>query len=391
MPVISRRTVAVAVALLAGCGRADTAVPSAGPVAACPARTGGSRWAASGSAEYRKVADYGAEPREWLNEIGGIVSRGDSVFVYAAPLAEVRVLDAMLRPLGRFGREGQGPGEMQKMLDLGMRGRGWRWMDLSGDTLLVYDGQRIQLFAPSGAYRGHAYDREIEAGAFSDEGPRVALHRGALLAARGGYHIATRADMERGSRWDLVRFAAGRAQPVLSLQLAPLPRSGGVPFNGPQQARPLWDVAGDCLVATDGTGGWLVRAAAAPSRVDTLPLTLPDLPLPKVDVADLERTLGGASRGRGGYQEPTAIRRISTLVIDPDGYVWLLPQQDSSHLGGEVEVVRVSTATGAAVRDTVPAFPAAFGPPGVFYARGTKREDGIETVARYELHSAPPP
>jgi hypothetical protein len=49
-------------------------------------------------------------------------------------------------------------------------------------------------------------------------------------------------------------------------------------------------------------------------------------------------------------------------VIDPDGYVWLLPTQDSTNVpGGGVEVVRIALSTGAAERDTVPAFPAAFG------------------------------
>jgi len=135
-------------------------------------------------------------------------------------------------------------------------------------------------------------------------------------------------------------------------------------------------------------------ATAAAMMIGTtlmMPAVLEAACLPRVDVADLERTLGEASRGRGGYQKPTALRRISALAIDPDGFVWLLPLQDSSHLGDQVEVVRVSTATGAAVRDTVPAFPSAFGPPGIYYARGMKREDGIETVARYELRPDPSP
>jgi hypothetical protein len=91
-----------------------------------------------------------------------------------------------------------------------------------------------------------------------------------------------------------------------------------------------------------------------------------------------------------GYLEPTAIRKLSGLVIDPDGYAWLLLTQDRTNVpGGGVEVVRVALSTGAAERDTVPAFPAAFGAPGVFYARTNDRRTGEAVVTRYDRAPAP--
>ena len=45
--------------------------------------------------------------------------------------------------------------------------------------------------------------------------------------------------------------------------------------------------------------------------------------------------------------KPTAPRRIDAMVIDPDGYAWILPYQHPDHLGESVEVVRVALATAA--------------------------------------------
>jgi hypothetical protein len=89
---------------------------------------------------------------------------------------------------------------------------------------------------------------------------------------------------------------------------------------------------------------------------------------------------------QGGVGLPGAHRRpqLSGLVIDPDGYAWLLPAQDSANVpGGGVKVVRIALSTGAAERDTVPAFPAAFGAPGNFYARKNNRQTGEAVVVRY--------
>ena len=73
-------------------------------------------------------------------------------------------------------------------------------------------------------------------------------------------------------------------------------------------------------------------------------------------------------------------------MIDPDGYAWLLPTQDSTNVpGGGVEVVRIALSTGAAV----PAFPAAFGAPGTFYARKNDRYTGEAIVIRYDRAAAP--
>jgi hypothetical protein len=80
-----------------------------------------------------------------------------------------------------------------------------------------------------------------------------------------------------------------------------------------------------------------------------------------------------------GFQ---AHRFAGDLVADLDGYLWILPVQPRGAEGAGVEVLRVAVGTGRAETDTVPAFPLAFGPPGVYYA-ALRDADGVLSLVRY--------
>jgi hypothetical protein len=380
-------------AVLAACGRDSPARPKAAAVAAataCPSRAAGSRWASAG-ARYRETATYGRSASHWLHEVGGVAYRDSLLYVYDAAEARVRVLTPLLQPAGSFGRKGRGPGELLSTFDWGRRGSGWRWLDVAGDTVAVFDGTRVQLFSRQGRFLEQRLSGLIGTPALSERMERIAYDGGAFVASSGGYDLALLQRPADRYRWDLTAHGPRSHRRLLSLRLAPLPTRGrGVPFNGPEQARPLWDHARGCVVATDGTGAWLVRASTGGGSVDTLPLRLPAVEPPRIDRDELARLMGMASKGQAGYLAPTAVRKLSGLVIDPDGFAWLLLTQDSANVpGGGVEVVRVALSTGAAARDTVPAFPAAFGAPGVFYARTNDRLTGEAVVTRYDRGSAP--
>jgi hypothetical protein len=215
---------------------------------------------------------------------------------------------------------------------------------------------------------------------------RISYESGLLIAPKGGYDdISQRRDQV--IQWDLMAHAANHSRPLLSLRMPPLPLVSRVPFTGPEQARPVWDVRGGCVAASDGTGGWMVRTSLAGARPDTVRLDLSGVKPPELDRDEIARLMGMTDKGQGGgYVGPTELKRLSALVIDPDGYAWLLPWQDSTNVsGGGVEVVRVSLATGRAERDTVPEFPAAFGAPGVFYTRSYDRHAEEAVVRRYDL------
>jgi hypothetical protein len=364
--------------MLAGCTR-DRDVPSGIARLACASRPGASRWA--GGAAYREAASYGRDEARYLNEVGGVAVRDSLVFIYDAPEARVLVLDPRLRLIRAIGRKGHGPGELESYMDLRRHGTSWRWIDTAADTLLVFDGARLQLFLPDGRllhsrFGGADEDNRLNAGT-----ARIAYDRNGIISSVGGYELATPA--ESGTRWEPVRSGEGDAERLLELRLAPLPRGGnGVPFSGPEQARPLWDVGAGCLVAMDGTGALLVRRSLEGKALDTLRLAVPELKRPKVDREALNRLLHTTRGGR--YVGPSALRRIEAMTVDPDGYAWLLPVQDTAGSGGRYVVFRVSLANGALERDVVPAFPAAFGEPGVFYARSNGRMTAEAVVTRFE-------
>jgi hypothetical protein len=379
--------------LLAACADEHREIPrTLGARAGCESRAGGSRWS-SGGVGYRATASYGRQAETWLNEVAGVAAVDSLVFVYDAPQSRVVMLDGRLQPVRSFGRKGQGPGELAPVMDRGRRGLGWKWIDGSGDSLLVFDGTRLQFFSPDGRFLVQGLRAAVDRGWVSDETPRLRYWQGRLLSTRGGYDTPILRRPRDRYAWELVDVAGGHDRPIVSLRLAPLPAGHNkVPFLGPEQALPLWDAAGGCVVATDGTGAWLVRAALSGAGADTLALDLSPVRLPVVDREEIARLMGMAGKGgRAGYIEPTALRRLAALTIDPDGYAWLLPLQDSSHVPGGVEVVRISLSTGVADRDTVPAFPAEFGAPGVFYARTNDRHSGEATVTRYTLSAAEKP
>jgi hypothetical protein len=325
----------------------------------------------------------------WLNEVGGVAVHGDLVFVYDPPEGRITVLTETLTPVRTFGRRGGGPGEMNAIATMGMLGPQWQWTTTAGDTLVVFDGRAVHRFSADGRFLGREYNAAVQRSDLNDGSPAIARVNGALLSSWGGYYLAALREPSDRYRWSILRHTSGRPDSVLSLQLEPLPsRRNGVPFTGPEQAEPVWGWSRDCVVATDGGGGWLVRANLDGPGLDTVTFELPDVEPPVIDKEEVGRLSGMASKGQGGYIEPTLRKRVSSLVVDPDGYAWVLPAQERAE-GAGLQIVRVSLATGQAAYDTVPAFPIAFGRPGVFYARTNNAITGVAEVGRYEARASP--
>jgi hypothetical protein len=393
--VISRFTISIVFTLLATLAACERSRPreqtsfGSAPIA-CPSRAEGSRWASAGE-HYDETAAYGRTGDKWLYQVGGIGFRDSLVYVYDAPESRIVVLTARLQPVRSFGRKGSGPGELVSFIDRGLNGPGWQWLDIAADTVAVFDGIRVQLFSRDGTFLEQRVSDRVGTPALSERLGRIAFADGCVVVPSGGYDVPVLQPPRDRYRWDLTAHAPRSSRRLLSLKLAPLPTRGrSATFRGPEQALPLWGLSHGCVVATDGTGEWLVRTSLGGGRVDTLDLSLPAVKPPRVDREELARLLGMASKGEQSYLEPTAVRKLSGLVIDPDGYAWLLLTQDSTNVpGGGMEVVRVALSTGAAERDTVPAFPAAFGDPGVFYARTNDRHTGEAVVTRYDRAPAP--
>lgn len=369
-----RHALALAIcATLVSCSDPDREAPS-GDSAAGACAAGESRWATR-SERYERVGSFGAREGEEIQALGGIAAADGRVYVLDAGAGRVRVLDGEMRPVAEMGRPGRGPGELVRSTMPTSHGGSQRWIAASGDTVLVFDGERVVFFGADGV-PGATWSPDRVRGS-SPMQSRVSLAGGEVLFAAGGY------DFSRGpGSPELTIQATTGDEPrdVAAIRLAELP--GRPPVLSTLQARPRWDVRGRCLVLSDGASPWLLRVDVASGAADTLPLPLPDRvpPPPSPD----EQTAAAAAGARRALPPPSAPLRVRDLVIDPDGTVWILPIQLDPPLSGAVEVIRLSSATGAAALDTLPAFPRAFGESGIFYSVEAT-EDGTAAVVRYRL------
>lgn len=378
-----RTLLLIALLLAAGCDRDTAPAAVVRPVAAeCRSRPEGSRWAG----EYRESAVFGDSEDE---EVGGIILAGiaatDSmVYVMESQAATLWLLRPDLSLVRRVGREGNGPGEWRPFGPT-THGGSMRWVHASTSGVRVFEGERIQEFSRDGRFRRVLVNGAVQAG-ISPMQSRLAFLGDTLLYSAGGYDVVlsllqngtiARADLVDGRSPWWVRMRVGdEERPVLQLGLVPVDRKAGV---GPAQARPLWDTDGACVVASDGAEPLLVYAPLG-GRQDTMRVPLPD----RVDrPEDYVERMGGLLQPGMRLAQPSAATRVRDLVIDPDGHVWLKPVQPPDGVPGGMEVLRVPLGGGEAVLDTVPAFPRAFGPPGVFFAETYTPDDAI-LVVRYE-------
>jgi hypothetical protein len=399
MPILPTRRQAwivapLAAALLASaCGR-DGQPPALTRTATaeCASRPQGSRWAG----EYRRTAVFGDSEDEALSGVvlAGIAVADSTVYVMESGRAGLWLLRLDLSVVRRVGREGHGPGEWQPFGPVN-HGGSMRWVHASTTAVRVFEGERIQEFAPNGRFRRVLVNGALQAG-ISPLQSRLVFVGDSVLYGAGGYDIM--ASVARGADglpgrdapvdgrapWWVRMRAGDQDRPVLQLGLTPLERRVGV---GPAQALPLWDADDVCVVASDGTEPLLVIAPLAGGGQDTVRVPLPDRAARPEDYA--ERMKGVIPPGME-IPRPSAAARIRDLLIDPDGFVWLLPVQPSPRIAAGVEVVRVPLGGGAAVLDTVPAFPRAFGEPGVYYAE-TYADDGAIYVVRFDRENIAAP
>lgn len=379
--------------LLAACGRDAEPRPPARTASvseACVSRPEGSRWAG----EYRAAAVFGDTEDEGMTGVmlAGIAVADSTVYVMESSRAALWLLRPDLSLIRRVGREGSGPGEWRPFGPVNYGGS-MRWVHASPSGVRLFEAERIQEFAPDGRFRRVLVNGTLQAG-ISPLQSRLVFVGDTLLYSAGGYDIM--AAVARGgegtapgretlvdgrSPW-WVRMCAGEEErPVLRLGLVPLERRAGV---GPAQALPLWDANATCVAASDGAEPLLVYAALAGGTQDTVPVPLPER---AARPQDYEEKMKGVLRPGMEFPRPSVAARVRDLVLDPDGYVWLLPVQPSPRIPGGVEVVRAPLGGGSAVLDTVPAFPRAFGAPGVYYAETYSPDGAIHVVRFQSAHS----
>jgi hypothetical protein len=338
---------------------------------ACASAAPETRWAGGG---YVRAAVYGNDPDGWLSSVNGVAALQDGrVAVLDGSAARVVVLDGELKPVREFGRKGGGPGELSPNALMGMQGlqRTFNYLEATDTALFVYNSNGIAVFGWDGRFKQ-------QYGGLASGFIAPFTLRAMQAAPRGVLYGYDTLDMSGGRGHRLQTWAVvdgDRRRLVAEVPVTPPPMRGTTFQVGTRQARALWASRNGCAAMSDGGSQWLARVDAGTGRVDTIPLPRHDVPA--YDAALDDRMagrmaqLGGALGGRARVEtgmSPTLLARWSEMTIDPDGHLWIRPWTRREEREGPVAAYQLSMANGRVQRETLPAFPQAFGRPGVFYA-----------------------
>jgi len=356
---------------LAGCERVQ-AQTAAGPSEQCAANPTSS-WASAGGVYARSTA-YGTGVVDFLQSVTGLARLRSGVAVFDLGSARVHVLDSELRTVSGFGREGDGPGEFRRRVDLQDRQRYPRRNVLSGDdsVLAVFSARSVHMFDLDGGFlRSQVVPFQQE---FVGEWRYLHVYGGALYAGLYVSHPAP--SFERS--FSVVRLTESGPERVYELSLARLPLVGNRAYEGPQEARPVFAGFGQCLLLGDGSSSELVLLDLSNMRARTVKL-------PEVGVEDLQLPVpppmqafvGGNSR----YGPPAALLRWTQVSVDPDGHLWVEVWRHDT--AAPPQILRVDPNGGVHVED-VPAFPRIFGASGVFYSSERLPVSDEMVITRYQ-------
>lgn len=384
----------VAVIVATACGGDDAGVPARDAAAllstnTCDVREAGSRWAPPGG-RYAAVAgaEYGRREGEELADVWGLAATpaGD-VFILDGGNSEVVKLDAGLRFVRRFGREGQGPGEFRYQRIAGLTA----WAAADDSSLYIMDTRAVSEFDPSGEFRRYV-GRGVP---IVDPALRIAARCGRVV------YSVDRIDRSEGTRV-LETWQVEPAVPHTLLRadtMPPLPRMRGRVIRGGfnDQAEPLWAVHRRCAFISDGASDWILRVDLTENRADTLRLPPREIPARTAeDEARLEREREIVARFMAGVGlstaelhrvQPTARLKWSDMTVDPDGFVWIEPWRPHSMWDDPLTVWVVHPATGAVDSVVIEGgeFPQAFLPGGRFVSLPYDTATGVRFVRLHAL------
>ncbi|MDB4873927.1 MAG: hypothetical protein JWM41_373 [Gemmatimonadetes bacterium] len=362
-------------ALGASAGR--SAVPS------CAAREGGSRWEPSPARQYRAKEAFGRGTNGPFAGIQSVVVAKDAVYANDSKSSVVTVLSPDLKLVRRIELRVPTQGMGIMMGTMGNR----RLLDVTDSAVYVYDGKGVTAFSHAGASLGET--RLIPAGlapfsviGIQAVGPNLLF--GVDSISREERHLQLWSAPLKGGAATRVPFDVALRGP-----------KGGVMVLSRNNPRPLWVASGRCVIASDGENEWILRHALDSRMADTIRLPRLEVQAQADGDDDNEKArelLGALQARRGVKSNPlgapgvggTGVLRWTDMIVDPDGYLWIELRRPPNDAKAAVHVYRVNLATGAVEKDVLPAFPAAFGPPGSYYARATDAS-GTPYVARYEL------
>lgn len=362
------RTLAVASALGAFFG---APARSEGQAVSCGVSAVETRWL---SESYRETHTYGLGNDQWIDSYGGLAAAGDSVFLYDHVRPRIAHLSGELEERHAFGRKGEGPGEFNlswpiRWLDDISEG----YVDFDGRHLVVYDRLDLAVFDAAGNFQ------------WSVRRPSPRAVTGIrFVSAAGNEEVVFGVDSldSTGRRLQLWRVRrSDRNHELLWEQAVPHGASdGNFASLGNRGARSYWAGHRDCVIVTDGGRPFLWVVDLSTLQTDSIALPAWQVPTHGALPSDTHM-LNFGGREVEPPPPPALLSRWTGLIVDPDGHAWLKAWTESPE---EIQVFVVSLVSAEPRSSSPPAFPTAFGPPGVFYTARAHPETDEHHLVRFE-------
>jgi len=363
----------VAVTTLAGCGVPSP--PTLTTVAACQALRD------SVSLDESIFGDRVVLPED-VDPRNGLALAADAIITFDQAEGRVSAIDRAGNVRWTYGRSGDGPGEIARQFSTRISSMpGTQWVATDGGYIVVFDGRTFFSLSSDGALV-HSWSADaLNAG-------RVGFTRRLRIRGERAYvdmlGMATQGrapgDSAAPRRGEIFASDSAATRLVASLELPALPvNKAGTISDGLAQAKPTWDLQRSCLVLTDGHTSRVVFMDIESGSSDTIDIGLPEWYL---DVAKVNEATSGLTRGE--MPEPTARARVSELILEADGVLWVRPAAQSARLEASQVVWRYDIRTGVLTQDTVVAFPRYADPAGRLYG-SISDSSGRTTLVRVRI------
>lgn len=286
---------------------------------------------------------------------GGIALSRSSVFVLDLAQGRVVRLDSTAHIIASFGRSGDGPGELARAHSTSI---GYLtspdWIAVRSESLFVFDGRSVHVLATDGTLLAQ-WSVGARAGAGVSTRLRM-LRNGIVVDVHRGFDPSDRVRLIRPNRsFRLIRVLPESVTVLAHFPLPPAPITAeGTIFEGPAEARPLWDVVGQCIVVIDGSSPTLTLIDTESGARETRLLPLPER---FVDVKQANANMPFEGMTVGPIPAPARPKRVSELTLDRAGWIWMRPTPPAPAPEAGIEVWRYHIPTGRFMFDTLPAFP----------------------------------
>lgn len=356
-------------AALAGCGASPS--PKLTAVAACQL-LGDVESAGRSFLADSVVLPEDVEPRN------GLALTTDAIITFNQSEGRVSAIDSAGNVRWTYGRTGDGPDEIAREFSTRISSMpGTQWVATDGRHIAFFDGRSFFGLSDEGALIGTWSADGLGAG-------RVGSAR--RIRSRGekvfvDIEVMPRrgrgpGDSAAPRRLEIFESDSTETRLVGSLDLPALPvNAAGTIADGLAQAKPRWDLQGNCLVLNDGHSSRVVFVDIELGVTDTVDIGLPEW---YIDVAKASGEMNGLTSVV--MPEPTALARVGDLALAADGVLWVRPAAQSARTDKGQVVWRYAVQSGHLTQDTVVAFPRAADGVGGTY--GITTDDSGRTTLR---------